>query len=682
MEETVPLLNPFPGISSREAAVDPYNQYRFQKLVYYILIYTVIAPLHLVLSAVFWMLIYPLPLSKFLFHLLHYLVKYPLGIRAALRRDEPRPSSVLSIRSVPTAGVWGSTHHPHHERSPARFSSFEPTRTVSGITDPALYDHDSLFPTLPIILLCLHSALPKHPSYAFKYTVAGINIVFINLIPLVILSLLLPYTGLHKVSPTTHFVTCLLSIIPLAYFIGHSVSSITAQTGSLAVGAVINATFGRIIELILYYFSLVHSPAKPKLVEGSIVGSILCGLLLLPGCSMICGGLFSKQGKKEQLFNARSAGVSGAMLVVGVVGCFTPTVFQVLFGGGFSPAGGLENDPVFQARTRPLMFFCATVLIVIYAVGLVFMLGSHRGVIYPRHRSRSRIRKSKMINGNGVGNRASMPDSVATTTHAIADDQTAPTSPIVPTTPVGTAPRRERDRYTRGGLVISTDLGTSGVFTRGFTGAASPLSSFHASPLIHNLDTQQHQEQLETPNHGASWPLIPSILMLLLCTIAFSLLAESLITSLDSIPSSPASRKISEKFLGLTLFALVPSISEFYNAIAFAIHDHIALSMEIAFAYVVQVALVQVPILVFVSAYLPSSISHPASSLSPAISDSIPIDHPFYLLFSAWDFYACLIGVFLVTYVFNEGVSNYFKGGVLVGVYAILIGGSWFVPGT
>lgn len=36
--------------------------------------------------------------------------------------------------------------------------------------------------------------------------------------------------------------------------------------------------------------------------------------------------------------------------------------------------------------------------------------------------------------------------------------------------------------------------------------------------------------------------------------------------------------KIDEKFLGLTLFTLIPNTTEFMNAMSFAIHGNIALS--------------------------------------------------------------------------------------------------------
>jgi Ca2+:H+ antiporter len=54
------------------------------------------------------------------------------------------------------------------------------------------------------------------------------------------------------------FAGSILSTVPLAYFIGMAVSSVTAQTGSIAIGSVINATFGSIIEVILYIISLLQ----------------------------------------------------------------------------------------------------------------------------------------------------------------------------------------------------------------------------------------------------------------------------------------------------------------------------------------------------------------------------------------------------------------------------------------
>ena len=52
---------------------------------------------------------------------------------------------------------------------------------------------------------------------------------------------------------------------------------------------------------------------------------------------------------------------------------------------------------------------------------------------------------------------------------------------------------------------------------------------------------------------------------------------ELLVKSVDHVIAGSA---ISEEFLGFTLFAIVPSATEYVNAILFALHDNIALRYE------------------------------------------------------------------------------------------------------
>jgi len=56
-----------------------------------------------------------------------------------------------------------------------------------------------------------------------------------------------------------------------------------------------------------------------------------------------------------------------------------------------------------------------------------------------------------------------------------------------------------------------------------------------------------------------------------------SLLTELLVGVVDVVLEGSG---IDEKFLGITLFALVPNTTEFMNAISFALHGNIALRWE------------------------------------------------------------------------------------------------------
>lgn len=92
---------------------------------------------------------------------------------------------------------------------------------------------------------------------------------------------------------------------------------------------------------------------------------------------------------------------------------------------------------------------------------------------------------------------------------------------------------------------------------------------------------------------------LKSTILLITCTILFAMIAEILVTTVDALLVN--NKSLDEKFLGVTLFAIVPSFTEFYNAVAFGMNGNIALSLEIASAYTIQVALLQIPTLVIFS---------------------------------------------------------------------------------
>lgn len=179
------------------------------------------------------------------------------------------------------------------------------------------------------ILLCTYRAVGL--KY-YKYTIDGTNIFFINLMTIVIFVIvdyfmLVPVFGNKGflTTPGALFTLALSSVIPLAYFIGQAVASISAQS-SMGVGATINAFFATIVEVYLYCVALQEG--KGKLVEGSIVGSILAGVALMPGLSMCSGAI----KRKTQRFNAKSAGVTSTMLLFAVIAAFAPTLFYQIYG--------------------------------------------------------------------------------------------------------------------------------------------------------------------------------------------------------------------------------------------------------------------------------------------------------------------------------------------------------------
>uniref|UniRef100_A0A4W6E6V3 Cation/H+ exchanger protein 2 n=1 Tax=Lates calcarifer TaxID=8187 RepID=A0A4W6E6V3_LATCA len=244
------------------------------------------------------------------------------------------------------------------------------------------------------LLCCYHAT----NWYYYKYTVDGINVFAVNLLPLVIVAILIGYIDRDNkyASSDVKFAIAIGSIIPLSYYIGMGIASISAQS-NFAVGAVVNATFGSITELTFYITALLrgHQAANPclqEIVKAALTGTLLGCILFIPGICMIIGGL----RHSEQRFNSRSTGVSSALLFISVGGVFAPTLFSKAYGNLVCDActnstGGnssgpfvchnchydLNNGSLFHSHVEPLVYTVSALLPVAYFIGLIFTLKTH-----------------------------------------------------------------------------------------------------------------------------------------------------------------------------------------------------------------------------------------------------------------------------------------------------------------
>ncbi|KAG0199373.1 hypothetical protein BGX33_011678 [Mortierella sp. NVP41] len=640
-DESRPLLSRSSSVLERERKVPfyrkiwsfirhlPSNIYRLRLggIVYYIFYYLLIGPLHLFVSCLCWFMVVSIPMGKFTYVLATHLHRDPL------RLNFKRGSSL------------------------------------------------SLSPQRSEILLCTYDAIGFQ---YYKYTYDGTNIIFINLMPVVFFTILDEYVltrvlGHDSIltSPEVIFSLGLASVIPLSYFIGMAVSSISAQS-SLGMGAVINATFGSIIEIILYSVALTQG--KGLITEGALIGSFLAGILLMPGMSMMSGAV----KKKEQKFNAKSAGVTATMLIMSLIGVLTPTLFYSIYGRFeirctpcpesvplpieatcqrcYHHQPNPADDIFFQKNVKPLMYFCCIILPSAYLIGIWFSLRTHVKQIWhepqqPSIRDSSIYRKLlpthivQQLLHYGSGNHAAAPhrndaemgrpaaaDYQATSAHGGLGERRPPHS--APEASGSSAP-------------------TPALHVHNTQGLLSSLSMDQES-LKH-----EHEEEDEEAHGGhdsPNWSKAKSATVLLSCTVLYSIIAEILVNSVDAVAS------IDEKLLGLTLFALVPNVTEFMNAISFAMYGNIALSMEIGSAYALQVCLIQIPAMVAVSAWLNYGKVHQIWK------------YTFNLIFPRWDVFSMLFSVFLLTYTYIEGKSNYFKGSILILSYFVLMAGFFYAP--
>jgi Ca2+:H+ antiporter len=144
------------------------------------------------------------------------------------------------------------------------------------------------------------------------------------------------------------------------------------------------------------------------------------------------------------------------------------------------------------------------------------------------------------------------------------------------------------------------------------------------------------------------WSLRTAILVLGLSTAGVAILSELLVGSVEPVVVSLG---ISEFFLGVILIPIVGNVAEHLVAVTVAIDNKMDLSVEIALASSLQIALFVAPVLVFIS---------------------LLFNQPLQLIFNEFELLALIAGVLIAALVSADGESNWLEGAELLAVYLIL----------
>jgi Ca2+:H+ antiporter len=164
---------------------------------------------------------------------------------------------------------------------------------------------------------------------------------------------------------TVLFALACASMIPLARLLSNTTEQLAQRTGP-TLGALLNVTFGNAGELVIGFFAL--RGGLSRVVKASITGSILVNLLLTLGVSMIVGGI----RHKTLTFNPLGARTQSTMLALAAIALIFPAAYHFLVGPSSAP------------RESDLSLEFAVILLITYALSLVFTLYTHRELLAPR----------------------------------------------------------------------------------------------------------------------------------------------------------------------------------------------------------------------------------------------------------------------------------------------------------
>jgi Ca2+:H+ antiporter len=166
----------------------------------------------------------------------------------------------------------------------------------------------------------------------------------------------------NKLKPEAHtllFVLSVLAIVPLAGLLSHATESVAAKTGD-AVGGLLNATLGNLTELVIAVAAL--RAGQYMLVKASIAGAIVTNTLFVLAMSFLLGGL--KYHIQE--YNRVSARLQAGLLFLATIALVIPS------------AVARSDFEASTAFTNKLSCGLAVLLLVTYALGMVFSLKTHR----------------------------------------------------------------------------------------------------------------------------------------------------------------------------------------------------------------------------------------------------------------------------------------------------------------
>lgn len=246
------------------------------------------------------------------------------------------------------------------------FSSTSPSSATSS-AKPHSFHFDSSLPKSS-------SSSSSSPSFLNHSRTRRISkSIYIVLIKAKI-NILLPFGPLaiflHYFSGGKHvwvFFFALLGIAPLAERLGYATEQLAFYTGP-TLGGLLNATFGNATEMIISIYALKSDMIR--VVQQSLLGSILSNMLLVLGCAFFTGGIVHYN--KLQVFNKAAAVVNSGLLLMAVMGILFPAVLHFT-----------HSEVHLGKSVLSLSRFSSCIMLVAYASYLFFQLRSQQNFYTP-----------------------------------------------------------------------------------------------------------------------------------------------------------------------------------------------------------------------------------------------------------------------------------------------------------
>ncbi|KAI9507358.1 Calcium/proton exchanger [Russula earlei] len=182
-----------------------------------------------------------------------------------------------------------------------------------------------------------------------------------------------------------------VAIIPLAKLLGDATEQMSLSLGQTLAG-LLNATFGNAVEIIVGLVALLKG--EVRIVQTSMLGSILSNILLVLGSSFLAGGLYKHESTFRVTAAQTSVSPSSALMTLACITLVIPAAYHAAkhvapVKGGLASLSDQSISDLDEKSRKGLLIISrgtAVLLLGVYIAYLFFQLKTHAALFVPRRK--------------------------------------------------------------------------------------------------------------------------------------------------------------------------------------------------------------------------------------------------------------------------------------------------------
>jgi Ca2+:H+ antiporter len=366
---------------------------------------------------------------------------------------------------------------------------------------------------------------------------------------------------------STTFLCSLLAIAPFAERLGYVTEQIAMHTNE-TLGGLLNASFGNATELIVSLIALSKGRTSlqglpdqnphlyRRLVQVSLLGSMLSNLLLVFGSAMLVGGLRFR----EQRFSKHGSGVTIVMLLVVCLALGAPVALAE------DGPDGPDSGVLVYSRV------VSVVLFILYLLYLLFQLGTHRHY-YESHKG-------------GDDEEELLPRSQRVTDRGSAQ-----------LLPPRTPPQQQQQQQHQSFSPATTSTTTTTTTTTTPAAERQLGAAFESGSTAGSVDDELPLALAAHDEDEMVLGFWTAVAWLGIITGFVSVLSDYIVEAVDG---SAAAWDVPEEFIGAVLLPIVANAAEHSSTVSFAYKDKMDIAIGVALGSAAQIGLSVLPICVLV----------------------------------------------------------------------------------